>query len=72
MQKLFVHKKTREIEKPHGENPSSKMEMEHNLNEYLYFIFFLNFNKLYLLLFGEKLCRVVVDALIIYHIFNDV
>ena len=72
MQKLFVHEKMRKKEKPHGENPSSKMDMEHNLNENIHSVFVLHLNNMDVLLLGEKLCRVVVDALIIYKIFNAV
>ena len=37
--------------------------MAHNLNEYLHYVFVLHLNKLDVLLLGEKLCRVVVDAI---------
>ena len=62
----------REKEKPHGENPSSKMDMAQNLNEYLHFAFVLHLNKLDVLLLGKKLCIFFVDTLIMYHIFNVV
>ena len=62
----------REKEKPHGENPSSKMDMARNLNKYLHSEFVLHLNKLDVVLLGEKNCRFVVDALIMYHIFNVV
>ena len=62
----------RKKEKPHGENPSSKMDMAQNLNEYLHSVLVLHLNKLDVLLLSKKLCRVVVDALIMYQIFNGV
>ena len=42
------------------------MDMAKNLNEYLHSLFVLHLNKLDVLLVCEKLCRVVVDALIMY------
>ena len=62
----------RENSKPHAENTSSKMDMAQNLNEYPHSVFVLHLNKMDVRLLGEKLCRVVVDSLIMYHIFNDV
>ena len=46
--------------------------MAQNLNKYLHSIFVFYLNKLYVLLLGKKICRDVVDSMIMYLIFNVV